>query len=227
MNRIISKFFLFMWLILWHQVMTSTSDINSSNHYNKEQFQKILIVLNQIIDYLGRFEDHYDKKFNFSKLTQLLNIPTSEIDDIIYLLLNFQEKFETVFKKYQLQKYRTGNQVYLITERRYEYEQTEIPDIVEISTSHITLLNDIIYVFKHIKRGKGFDLVKNGSELLGKVKQLKEIHPYLFQSKGNGVVYPSELGLKLGETIISYNKSNKELEKIIIDNHIIKVMKDG
>lgn len=207
--------------------MTLASDTNSSTHYNKEQFRKILRVLNQIVDYLGKFEDHYDKKFNFSKLAQLLNIPNSEVDKIIYLLLNFQEKFESVFKKYQLQKYRANNHVYLITERKHEYENNEIPDTITISPSHIALLNDIIYVFKHIKRGKGFDLIRNGSELLGKVKQLKEIHPYLFESKGNGMVYPSELGLKLGEVIISYNKSNKTLEKITIDNHTIAVMRHG
>jgi hypothetical protein len=161
--------------------MTSPSDVDSSNHYNKEQFRKIIRVLNQIVDYLEKFEDHYDKKFNFSKLAELLNIPSSEVDGVIYLLLNFQEKFETVFKKYQLQKYRTDNQVYLITEKRHEYETNPIPNKIEISNSHIALLNDIIYVFKHIKRGKGFDIVRNGSELLGKVKQLKEVHPYLFE----------------------------------------------
>ena len=207
--------------------MTLASDTSSSIHYNKEQFRKILKVLNQIVDFLGKFEDHYDKKFNFSKLAQLLNIPNSEVDKIIYLLLNFQEKFENVFKKYQLQKYRADNHVYLITEKKHEYETTAVPDTIEISPSHIALLNDIIYVFKHIKRGKGFDLVRNGSELLGKVKKLKEIHPYLFESNGTGMVYPSKLGLKLGEVIISYNKSNKTLEKITIDNHTITVMRDG
>lgn len=207
--------------------MTSPSDADSSNHYNKEQFRKIIRVLNQIVDYLEKFEDHYDKKFNFSKLAELLNIPSSEVDGVIYLLLNFQEKFETVFKKYQLQKYRTDNQVYLITEKRHEYETNPIPNTIEISNSHIALLNDIIYVFKHIKRGKGFDIVRNGSELLGKVKQLKEVHPYLFESNGSGVVYPSKLGLKLGETIISYNKSNRALEKVTIENRTIKVIKNG
>ena len=207
--------------------MISASDKDRSNHYNKEQFRKILWVLNQIVDYLGKFEDHYDKKFNFSKLAELLNIPSSEVDDVIYLLLNFQEKFENVFKKYQLQKYRTDNQIYLITEKKHVYETSPIPDTIEISDSHIALLNDIVYVFKHIKRGKGFDIVRNGSELLGKVKQLKEVHPYLFESNGSGVVYPSKLGLKLGETIISYNKSNRPLEKVSIENHTIKVIKNG
>jgi hypothetical protein len=203
-----------------------TSDMNSPIQYNKEQFRKTLKVLNQIIDSIGKFEDHYDKKFNFSKLIQLLNIPNSEIDEIIYLILNFQEKFEDVFKKYQLKKYRKNNQVYLITERKQENEKIEIPPTIYISNSHIKLLNDIIYIFKNVKRGQGFNIDKNGSELLAKVKELQNSHPYLFKSKMNGVVYPSNLGLKLGETIISYNKSNKELNNVIIDKHRIMVMKD-
>lgn len=90
-----------------------------------------------------------------------MGIPNSEIDEIIHTLLNFQEKFENVFNKYRLQKSRTCNQVYLITKRKHEYENVEIPNNVDISASHIDLLNDIIYVFKHVKRGKGFEIRKN------------------------------------------------------------------
>jgi hypothetical protein len=207
--------------------MTLASDTGSSNHYNKEQFQKMLKVLNQIIDYLGEFDNHYDRKFNFTKLAQLLNIPLSEVDDIIYLLLNFQEKFETVFKKYQLQKYRAHSQTYLITERRSEYEGEKAPETIEITTSNIKILNDIVYVFKYVRRGEGFDLVKNGGELSAKVKELKATHSYLFESRGNGVVYPTEFAQKLGDLIISHNKSNKPLGKITIDNHTITVIKDS
>jgi len=207
--------------------MTSVSDLKGSTSYNKEQFRKILRVLNQIVDYLEKFEEHYEKKFNFSKLVELLGIPRSEVDDIIDLFLNFQGIFEMVFKKHRLQKYRAGNQVYLITEKRDNYKAHEIPETITLSASHIKLLNDIIYVFKHVKRGKGFDIVKNGSELLAKVKDMKEAHPYLFELRGNGVVYPSELGLKLGEIIISYNKSNKELDIIQINNHTIRVVDNG
>jgi hypothetical protein len=207
--------------------MTLTSDMNSAGHYNKEQFQKTLKVINQIVDYLARFESHYDKKFNFSKLVKLLNIPQSQTDDLIYLLLNFQEKFQNVFNKYKLKKYLANNQVYLITEREDKYEKIDAPQEIQISSSHIELLNDIIYIFKHVKRGNGFDIVKNGSELLAKVKKLRDTHPYLFETKGNGIVYPSELGLKLGEIIISFNKSNKRIQTINVGNHKFMVSKHG
>ena len=206
--------------------MTLTSNMNSAGHYNTEQFQKILKVINQIVDYLAEFENHYDRKFNFSKLIKLLNIPLSQTDDLIHLLLNFQEKFENVFNKYRIKKFLANNHVYLTTERKNEYEKIDAPQIVQISSTHIELLNDIIYIFKHVKRGNGFDIVKNGSELLAKVKKLRDKHPYLFDTKGNGIVYPSELGLKLGEIIISYNKSNKKIQTIDVENHKFMVSKD-
>lgn len=201
--------------------------MNSAGYYNKEQFHKVLKVLNQIVDYLGKFEKYYDRNFNFSKLVKLLRIPQSQTDDIIHLLLNFQEKFENVFTKYKIRRYLMNNQAYLIAEKKVKSEVIDAPLIIEISSSHIELLNDIIYIFKHIKRGNGFDIVKNGSELLAKVKKLRDTHPYLFETKGNGIVYPSELGLKLGELIISYNKSNKKIQTVNIGNHKFVVSKDG
>jgi len=207
--------------------MTVSADTSNTNQYNREQFRKILRVLNQIIDSIGKFDNHYDKRFNFSKLVNILKIPNSEVDGIIELLLNFQEKFEDVFNKYHIKKYRVNNQIYLITERKDQFESLQIPATIKISPSHLKLLNDLIYVFKHVKRGKGFDIGNNGSELLTNLKELNNTHPYLFISKGNGLIYPSELGLKLGELVISYNKSNKEVKTLSIENHTFTVINDG
>lgn len=38
--------------------MTTASSKKSSDQFNKEQFGKVLRVLNQIIDCIGEFEDH-------------------------------------------------------------------------------------------------------------------------------------------------------------------------
>jgi len=156
-----------------------------------------------------------------------LKIPNSEVDGIIELLLNFQEKFEDVFSKYHIKKYRADNQIYLITERKNQLDSLEIPATIKITPSHLKLLNDVIYIFKHVKIGKGFDISKNGSELLTNLKELNNTHPYFFISKGNGLIYPSELGLKLGELIISYNKGNKEVKTLSIENHTFKVINNG
>jgi len=192
------------------------------------QFQRILQVLNQTIESLGKFEGNYDKKFNFSELVRRLNIPNTEVDEFIYLLLNFQEKFEKVFLTYRLKKKIENGTIYLTVEKR-EIDSIPIkpPEIIAFSPFQIQLLNDIIYSFRHVKRGKGFDIAKNGTELSSNLKQLRSEHPYLFEIKSNGLIYPSLFGLKLGNLIISYNKGNRELTKITIENTKIVVVDNG
>ena len=189
------------------------------------QFQRTLQIINQTIESLGKFEGNYDKKFNFSELSRRLNIPNTEIDDFIYLLLNFQEKFENVFLTYRLKKKIENGTIYLTVEKR-EIEGIPIrpPGIIAFSPFQIQLLNDIIYSFRHVKRGKGFDVAKNGTELSSNLKQLRSEHPYLFEIKSNGLIYPSPFGLKLGDLIISYNKGNKEITEMTIDNHKVLVV---
>lgn len=209
--------------------MTAPSNSQDNKHKAKESLRGTIQLLNQIIDILGKFQENYSKNLNFSKLMKHLNIPNSEIDEIIYLLLNFQEKFEDVFNKYKLKKIRTNNQIYLITERREKniIEHLEAPGIISITSSHLQVFNDIIYAFKFIKRGKGFDVSNNGTGFLRNIKEVRRAHPYLFESKGNGMIYPSELGLKLGELVLSYNKSNKKIEHLTVENHEFVVKEDG
>ncbi len=205
--------------------MTLSSNIKS---LDAEQFQRTLQIINQTIESLGKFEDNYDKKFNFSELVRRLNIPSTEVDEFIYLLLNFQEKFENVFLTYRLKKKIENGTIYLTVEKR-EIDSIPIrpPEIITFSPSQVQLLNDIIYTFKHVKRGKGFDIAKNGTELSSNLKQLRSEHPYLFEIKSNGLTYPSPFGLKLGDLIISYNKGNRELTEITIDNHKVLVVNNG
>ena len=208
--------------------MTLSSNTKKLTRLDVIQFQRTLQIINQTIESLGKFEDNYDKKFNFSELVRRLNIPNTEIDEFIYLLLNFQEKFEKVFLNYRLKKKIENGTIYLTVEKR-EIDSIPIrpPEIITFSPSQVQLLNDIIYTFKHVKRGKGFDIVKNGTELSSNLKQLRSEHPYLFEIKSNGLIYPSLFGSKLGDLIISYNKGNKEITEITIDNHKVLVINNG
>ncbi|MFX1593771.1 MAG: hypothetical protein ACFFCL_13845 [Promethearchaeota archaeon] len=172
---------------------------------------------------MGKYSENYDKNLNFTKLIKKLKIPTSEIDEFVSLILKFQELFEHVFGDYYIKERTMKNQVYLIIEKKIK---NNAPRIINISASHLKLFNDIIYTFKFIKRGKGFDITKKGSDLSTNLKKIRNSHPILFESHGNGVIYPSELGLKLGELIISYNKSNKEIKNILIENYTFIVEED-
>ena len=168
-----------------------------------------LRVLHQIIEVLSKFSDNYEKRLNFDKLAQYLRLSSSEADDLLSLILNFQDLFTQTFKGYRLQKKIIDNHLYLLPEK--DTSLGPIPKKLRIQKTECNLLSDIIYLFKHVKKGKGFDVDTNGTDLLSNIKQLCEYYPFLFQRQ-NGFLYPSEFGLKLGELLLSYKKSNKTVD---------------
>lgn len=207
----------------------------TTESYSEDSVRKISMIielLNQIINALDGFRKDYTKKFNFSKLMDFLNLPKSEIDDIIYLILNYQEKFNSVFKNYLIKKKVIDGKIYLIAEEKSKLHlipkkpSYSVPTTIKIKKYHAHILSDIIYVFKYIKRGKGFTANSNCNDLINSLKDLKKIHPYFFEIYENGLIYPSKLGIKLGELVLSYNKSNKEFTSIKIDNYKIMVISD-
>lgn len=193
------------------------------NQDNGKDFKKVIKTLEQIIDALGEFKNKYDKKFNFSKLISCLNLPESQISDIISLILNFQDKFNSVFKNYYLLEKRTNDKVYLVTKEKPKIQgKSERFNQIKIKMkkSQARLLSDIVYTFQRVNKGQGFDLSVKDSELLKNLACLNEEHPYLFKSNGNGtkLIYPSKLGLELGNLILSYNKVHKEVKKFKLDD---------
>ncbi|MFX0029859.1 MAG: hypothetical protein ACFE8B_11655 [Candidatus Hermodarchaeota archaeon] len=188
--------------------------------HNKSTFQ----LFHQILEVLRKFAENYDKRLNFSKFAQFLKLTPSELEEVVQVLLEFQELFATTFNNYLLTKIIINSQVYLTTEKIQEL--SFIPHKIKIPKSHINMFNDIIYFFKNVKRGKGFDLNKNSTDLLKNVKELCNYYPYCFQEQKNKLIYPSEFGLRLGELILSYNKSNKNIELIELEGTQIVVDTD-
>jgi len=204
--------------------MTLTSDSALSSSKKTLQFRKVCQIMDQIIKILNQFQDKYSKKFNFSKLVQYLNIPESESYELLNLIFSFQNLFEGTFKKYQIRSKKEGSIIYLIAERKNEYLT---PTTVQLSNSHAEFFNDLIYTFKSINRGKGFDIKStNDVEFLNNIEQIRSKHPYLFQPNGNGLIYPSKVGLDLGNLIISYNKSNQKVETFKVDDYIFEVVNE-
>ena len=186
--------------------------------------RKFVSVITRVVKILEKFTNNYKKRLNFTKLTHYLNLESSEVDEIITLILTFQELFTGTFNTYIMKKKIIDNQIFLITEPKKLYNS--IPKKIKISPDNFNLLSDIIYMFKFVKRGKGFDVKANGTELLSSIKELWNYHPYFFEVNENGLMYPSEFGLKLGELILSYKKSGKIIESIPLDEHIIMVEKN-
>jgi len=204
--------------------MTLTSDSALSSSEERIQFKKVCQIIDQIINILNEFQGKYHKKFNFSKLIQYLNIPESESYELLNLIFRFQDLFESVFKEYQIRSRRERNTIYLITKRKDEYLT---PVHIQLSNRHTEFFNDVIYTFKSINRGKGFEIKNTNAEFLNKLRQLRSKHPYLFQSNGNGLIYPSKLGLDLGNLIISYNKSNQKIDTFKVNNYVFEVVNEG
>jgi hypothetical protein len=179
-------------------------------------------ILKKLLNVLQEFSKNYDKKLNLSKLAHVFNLNSQEIDEILILVLEFQELFGFDLLKYQLKKKIENNQIYFVAEIKNSIIKT-IPTKIKITPNHLNLLSDAIYMFKKVKRGRGFAIKTNGTELLSDLKQLFEYHPYFFFINKNGLMYPSEFGLKLGELVLSYKKGNKKVEIIELNQHTIKV----
>jgi len=123
-------------------------------------------------------------------------------------------------KKWRNDKY------YLMLKPKSEVSSQDLSDLkeIEINQTQMNLLSDVIYYFQHIKIGKGFNIKGNKTELSKKVKQLNRSHPYFFEYRGNGLIYPSKLAVEAGKLIQSYNRSKKTISKLQIEDLIIKIV---
>ena len=199
--------------------MTLSSDLTKLSSSNGTQFSKFLQIFEQILDILKDFEDNYEKKLNFTRLVKLLNIPDVYINDLASLLFKAENIFKSVFKDHYLKKRKGNNTLYLIAEK-------QIPSEIIFTSAQINVFSDLIYTFRHVKRGKGFDVSQNGTDLLSNLNSLKSEHPYIFEKKDNGLIYPTSFGMKLGDLIISYNKGSKKIHELTIENCRIFVRDD-
>ena len=181
--------------------------------------------LSQIIDALKEFRGHYTKKLNFSGLMEILKISSVHADEFISIIMRFQDLFNLIFKDYNIEKRIIDRQIYLKVCKKNAIQmeskdelrdQQVIQKEIIIPQKFVKLLSDLIYIFKFIERGNGFDLNNRDSKFLEDVGKLKDMYPLLFIENGNKLSYPSELALKLGELILSHDISNKKLSHVEI-----------
>ncbi len=70
------------------------------NSKNGKQMRSIT----RVVKILEKFVDNYEKRLNFTKLSHLLHLTPTEVDEIITLIMSFQELFSTTFNKYSIKK---------------------------------------------------------------------------------------------------------------------------
>ncbi|MFX0027203.1 MAG: hypothetical protein ACFE8M_12385 [Candidatus Hermodarchaeota archaeon] len=176
--------------------------------------------LNKILNIIGQFNKHPNSNFNFSKLEEVLGLLPKEGKELLNLIFQFQELFNSKLKDYILYKKRKNTNLYLTLRPKSQIKDGDKLEANEINMTKAEshLLSDIIYYFQHIKIGKGFNLSYNNSELIQKVRCLKRTHPYFFEHRGNGLIYPTKLALDLGIQILSYKRGNKPITELIIND---------
>ncbi len=183
--------------------------------------------LNQILSALEKFQVRKNSLFNLDKLAEYLKLSASELEDVLKLIFRFQHLFSSAFEGFILcKKWKNNNKSYLILKPKSEVKDNSVlePKEIEIARDQVKLLSDIAYYFQRVKIGKGFNLKRNGTELSRKIKELKKSHPYFFESKGNGLVYPSKLAVDAGNLILSYDRSKRSFSQLKIGDYTIKII---
>ncbi len=204
------------------------SDLNAHESVNRKAIRldekKALTTLNNILKALEAFHGNYHKKLNYERLAEYLKLSDQDANNILTLVLKFQKLFKNTFKHHQLQRKIVNGAIYLIADK--DDTRPIIPKQIHMTHSSAQLLSDVTYTFKHVNRGKGFNLKFTNTKLLKNMKTLKANYPYLFTENGNNLTYPSEMGLLLGETILSYSKTHKKLTDIELNNSLITFEED-
>jgi len=183
--------------------------------------------LNQVLLALEKFQVRKNLLFSLDKLAEYLKLSASELEEVLQLIFRFQQLFTSAFEGFVLCKKWKNAKPYLILKPKSEVKDTGVLELkeIEIDQDQVKLLSDIAYYFQRVKTGKGFDLRRNGTELSRKVKELKKTHPYFFESKVNGLVYPSKLAVEAGNLCLSYNRSKRSFSKLEIEDYTIIITK--
>jgi len=182
--------------------------------------------LHQIISALERFQTRKTSLFSLDKLTNYLNLSERDLEELLELVFRFQNLFDSVISNFVLCKKWRNEKYYLMLKPKSEVSSQNLSDLkeIEINQTQVNLLSDVIYYFQHIKIGRGFNIKGNKTELSKKVKQLNRSHPYFFEHRGNGLIYPSKLAVEAGKLIQSYNRSKKAISKLQIEDFIIQIV---
>ncbi len=183
--------------------------------------------LHEILDVLEKFKYNKGKKLNLNKLASSLEIPSNLLPKIAHLLVRFQEVFNSL-EEHELELENQGNNYYFsLMEKTLPARNKNLfppPKRIVLTEDEANILNDMIYSFKKIRRGVGFDLSSQTNNK--RILQLNEKHPYFFFKNGNDLYYPSQLALTLGQKLLMYKKSRRpfhELKDLNVNDISIKI----
>jgi len=174
--------------------------------------------LEKLLNLLEELHSNGHQYLNLNKVSTILGLSQEAADNLICLIFKFQDLFTAPQFTNHLVKIRKSGNWYLTTSKDHE-NSTSIE--VWLTKIECNLLSDISHYFQHIAKGAGFDLRFVTTELLKNVKKLKKAHPYFFETRGNGLMYPTFLALSLGNRLDSYNRTNRFVSCLMCENYKI------
>ena len=194
-----------------------------------------LNVIRGVSKALEEFDGRFDKKFNLTKLSGYLKINKMELKDVMSLILEFQEMFETIFGNHRIKEKKINGRLYFVLDKKnskalleksvkrkvQKEKKVDVPITIKLDIESATCLSDFTYFFQFVSKGRGIDLKKSSNGFVKDLVKIYEKHPFLFIKNGGGLIYPSEVCTELGNQILAYKKSNKKLIETKINNHII------
>lgn len=190
---------------------------------NETKFSATLQGLKNLILSLKKFHQYPNKSFNFSKLEAQWGISSEDVESLRDLILQFQDLFINSFAGYQLEKKWMNGKKYLTFWPRNEIVWRGETKEVWISRKEADDVSDIVLYFQEVKIGKGFDIKIANSQLAKKVVHLYKSHPYFFHARGNCLLYPSPLAIKLGTELSMFKKTNRALSHLSINEYEIYI----
>jgi hypothetical protein len=209
--------------------LSSGEDCDRIEYKSTKTYHLSIENMLRIIEALKLFKGKYDKRVNISKLCDKLKISVKDREKYLNLILKFQELFQDIFDSHSLDLKKERNVLYFTTKKKNppkkdtknSSKKNTPPDKIALSDDDFSLLNDIIYLFTNVRRGKGFSFAEMNSDLMKGLKRLRREHPYLFFSNGHGLVYPTEFTIELAHKIRSYLKCNRSFETLKVKNCMI------
>lgn len=179
----------------------------------------------RFIDLLKKFQKQGNCLLNLNKLFDYWEISSEEIEPFLHIIMSLQSFFVSESSAIKLYSTWKNGQIYLGSFLLSEQNPLALENHkeIELTTEECHLLNDIIHYFEHINIGKGFNNKAINSEFLRKIRKLKNAHPYFFESRGNGALYPTKIASQLGKIIRVYKKGNRSIQDMKLEGYQIKV----
>jgi len=176
----------------------------TENNFNFRNWQKFMDFMQKNLPI------EQEQSFNLNDLSEQLNVSTKNLT-FLFTIFIYACEFSHEYRDKIDIKISNDTVNFYYSKRHLKEISLNIKDYKDIS--------DIIYLFKNIQRGKGFEVKSNSNiPIIKKIEVLNNRYPFIFK-RLNGFIFPSEIGYKLGNVALSFKRTNQIPKKLDILNY--------